>query len=170
VGGISPHNFFHGGWGGEIFCSHAPLVGDSWETPLKWNFGKKCIVKYYNFVVNIDRSLQGRGSDDKIHFRVFFPRRQPSLMRELYCGCVLLWMLYSETGDCERKKRKLHRVCFRLYPFILLDNKKEGPGNFTGGRSPHWVNQVYMCLYCIVYFMCFIYAFVLFYCFAILFF
>jgi hypothetical protein len=38
-------------------------------------------------------------------------------------------------------------VCCRLYPFILLDNKKEGPGNFSGGCSPHWVNHVYLCLY-----------------------
>jgi hypothetical protein len=90
VGGISPHNFCHGGWGGESFCSHPPLVGDSGETHPKQNFGKKCLVKYYNSVVNIDRSLQGRGSNDKIYFRVFFPRRQPSHMRELYCGCVLL--------------------------------------------------------------------------------
>jgi hypothetical protein len=70
-----------------------------------------------------------------------------------------LRILYSERGDCERKKRKLQRVCFRLYPFILLDNKKEGPDNFFGGCSPHWVNHVYLCLYCIVYLLCFISAF-----------
>jgi hypothetical protein len=29
------------------------------------------------------------------------------------------------------------RAFYRLYPFILLDNKKEGPRNFSGGRSPH---------------------------------
>jgi hypothetical protein len=46
-------------------------------------------------------------------------------MRELYCSCVLLQILYSERGDRERKKRKLQQVCCRLYPFILLDNKKE---------------------------------------------
>jgi hypothetical protein len=37
-----------------------------------------------------------------------------------------------------------------------MDNKKEGPGNFSGGRSPHWVNHVYMHLYFIVYLLCFI--------------
>jgi hypothetical protein len=33
----------------------------------------------------------------------------------------------------------------------LLDNKKEGPRNFSGGRSPHWVNHVYLVslLYCV---------------------
>jgi hypothetical protein len=84
-------------------------------------------------------------------------------MRELYCGCVSFRILYSRRGDCESKKRKLEWVCCRLYPFILLDNKKEGPANFSGGRSPHWVNHVYLCLYCIVYLLCFISTFVLFY-------
>jgi hypothetical protein len=27
---------------------------------------------------------------------------------------------------------------------------KEGPRNFSSGHSPHWVNHVYMCLYCIM--------------------
>jgi hypothetical protein len=72
--------------------------------------------------------------------------------------------LYSEIGDCERKKRKLQRVCCRLYPFICWIIIKEGPGNFSGGRSPHWVNHVNLCLYCIVYLLCFDSAFVLFYC------
>ena len=60
-----------------------------------------------------------------------------------------------------RERRGSYRgFCCRLYPFILLDNKKEGPGNFSSGRSPHWVNHVYLCLYCIVYLLCFISAFV----------
>jgi hypothetical protein len=71
-------------------------------------------------------------------------------MRELYCGSVLSRILYSERGDCERRKRKLQRMCCRLYPFILLDNKKEGPSNFSGERNPHWVNHVYLSLlYCV---------------------
>jgi hypothetical protein len=111
-----------------------------------------------------------RKSDGRSYASDFFPRRQPSFMRELYCGCVSLRILYSEIGYCERKKRKLQRLCCRLYPFILLDNKKEEPRNFSGGRSPHWVNQVYMFLYCIMYLLCFISAFVLFYFSVILFF
>jgi hypothetical protein len=90
-------------------------------------------------------------------------------MRELYCGCALSLLLYFERGYYERKKRKLQWVCCRLYPFILLDNKKEGPGNFSGGRIPHWVNHIYLCLYCIVYLLCFISTFVLFYFSTILF-
>jgi hypothetical protein len=42
----------------------------------------------------------------------------------------------------------------------LLDNKKVGLGNFSSGRSPHWVNHIYLCLYCIVYLLCFISTFV----------
>jgi hypothetical protein len=99
-----------------------------------------------------------------------FPRRKPSFIRELYCGYVSLRILYYERGYYEKKKRKLQQVCCRLYPFIFLDNKKEGPDNLFGGRSPHWVNHTYLCLYCIVYILYFISAFVLFYFSAILFF
>jgi hypothetical protein len=70
---------------------------------------------------------------------------------ELYCSCVLSQILFFERGDCERKKRKLQQVCCKLYRFILMDNKKEGPGNLSGGHIPHWVNHVYSCLYCIMY-------------------
>jgi hypothetical protein len=62
----------------------------------------------------------------------------------------------------------LREFC-RLYPCILLDNKKEGPSNFSGGCSPHKGNHIYLCLYCIMYILCFISTFVLFYCSVILF-
>jgi hypothetical protein len=61
-------------------------------------------------------------------------------------------------------KRKLQWVCCRLYPFDCWIIIKEGPGNLFGGRIPHWVNHIYLCLYCIVYLLYFISAFVLFYC------
>jgi hypothetical protein len=83
-------------------------------------------------------------------------------MREMYCGCVSYRIMYSETRDCEINKRKLQLVCCRLYPFICWIIIKEGPGNFSGGRSPHWVNHVNLCLYCIVYLLCFVSTFVLF--------
>src|ERR1700722_707337 len=60
--------------------------------------------------------------------------------------------------------------CCRLYPFICWIIIKEGPGNFSGGRSPHWVNHVNLCLSCIVCLLHFVSAFVLFYCSAVLFF
>jgi hypothetical protein len=62
------------------------------------------------------------------------------------------------------------RFCCRLYPFICRIIIKEGPSNFSGGRSPHWVNHVNLCLSCIVCLLCFVSAFVLFYCSAVLFF
>jgi hypothetical protein len=91
-------------------------------------------------------------------------------MRQLYCDYVSLQILYFDRGVCERKKMKLQWVCCRLYPFILLDNKKEGSSNFSGGCIPHWMNHVYPCLYIIVYIFCFISAFVLFYFLVIIFF
>ena len=53
--------------------------------------------------------------------------------------------------------------CCRLYPFICWIIIKEGPSNLSGGRIPHWVNHVYMCLYYIVNILCFIFSFILFY-------
>jgi hypothetical protein len=45
------------GGGGEIFVAPPPLVGDSGAAPPKRNIGKNYLVKYCNFVVNLDRSL-----------------------------------------------------------------------------------------------------------------
>jgi hypothetical protein len=53
--------------------------------------------------------------------------------------------------------------CCRLYPFICWIIIKEGPENFSGGHSPHWVNHVNLCLSCIVCLLCFVSAFVLFF-------
>jgi hypothetical protein len=138
-----------------------------------WSFPrrKNCLVNVYcNFIVNLDRSLQGRKFDGRSYVRVFFSYKETPFMRELYCSCVSLRILYSERGYCERNKRKLHRVCCRLYPFICCIIIKEGSGNLSSGRSPHWVNHVYLCLYFIVYILCFIFTFVLFYCSTIMFF
>jgi hypothetical protein len=56
--------------------------------------------------------------------------------------------------------------CCRLYPFICWIIIKEGPGNFSGGRSPHWVNHVNLCLSCIV---CLVFLTLCFNCFCICF-
>jgi hypothetical protein len=89
-------------------------VATIFVTPLKRNFVKNCLVKYCNFVVNLDRSLQGCKSDDRSYFRVFSLEGNPSLMRELYYGCVLSQILYSERGDCERNNVKF-RVFIKLF-------------------------------------------------------
>jgi hypothetical protein len=52
--------------------------------------------------------------------------------------------------------------CCRLYPFIRWIIIKEGPGNFSGGCSPQWVNHVNLCLSCIVCLLCFVSTFVYF--------
>ena len=33
---------------------------------------------------------------------------------------------YYKIGDCERVKRKLQRMCYWLYPFILSDKINKG--------------------------------------------
>ena len=53
------------------------------------------------------------------------------------------------------RRGSYNRFCCRLYPFICWIIIKEGPGNFSGGRSPHWVNHINLCLFCIVYLLCF---------------
>ena len=58
-------------------------------------------------------------------------------------------------------------VCIPSFCWIII---KEGPRNFSGGRSPHWVNHMYLCLYFIMYLLCFISTFILLYCSTILFF
>ena len=45
-----------------------------------------------------------------------------------------------------RERRGSYSEFFcRLYPFICWIIIKEGPDNFSGGRSPHWVNHVNLC-------------------------
>ena len=55
--------------------------------PSKGIFYEKCLVKYCNFVVNLDHSLCRR-SDGRcyVNLRVFLPRRKPSI---IYEGIVL---------------------------------------------------------------------------------
>jgi hypothetical protein len=52
--------------------------------------------------------------------------------------------------------------CCRLYPFICWIIIKEGPGNFSGGRSPHWVNHVNLCLSCVSLVLCVLFNYLMF--------
>jgi len=82
-----PHISGQGGpWGGKRLEIMDPLAGDSRATHLKKHFGKKWLVKYCNFIVNIDRSLCGHRYDGIIYVKDIFPRRKPSFMYE---GIVL---------------------------------------------------------------------------------
>ena len=57
---------------------------------------------------------------------------------------------------------KLQKVCCRLYPFICWIIIKEGNKNFSGGRSPHWVNHISVSiLYCVSSVFCFCICFIL---------
>jgi hypothetical protein len=55
-----------------------------------------------------------------------------------------------------RKEEEVTTGVLQVVSLHLLDNNKVRTGNFYSGRSPYWVNHVYMCLYCIVYLVCFI--------------
>ena len=80
MGGIPPTTVARGSKGGE--------------TP-KIFFLKKCLVKYCNFIVNLDCLLchifDGRSY---VNHRVFFPRRKPSIIYEgiVFQLCINLRM------------------------------------------------------------------------------
>jgi hypothetical protein len=61
VGGIPPQKKCHQGGlrgrGGGATIFVAPLEGDSGTSPTKKNFGKNFLIKYHNFIVNLDHSL-----------------------------------------------------------------------------------------------------------------
>ena len=73
----------------------------------------------------------------------------------------------SEKRDSKRVKRKLHWMCCRLYPFVLLDKIKERTSNFSMHIAQiGWT--MYICLFFISFF-CILFPH-LFYFFGILFF
>ena len=76
-----------GGSRGAKADVRAPPSRGSGAAPSKGIFYEKCLVKYCNFVVNLDHSLCHR-SDDRsyVYLRVFCPRRKPSI---IYEGIVL---------------------------------------------------------------------------------
>ena len=91
-GGLSPPLLLQGGSGGAETINGAPLGVGLGATPLKLFFFFKCLVKYCNFVVNLDRSLC-HIFDSRSYANVgsFAIEGNPLLyMRELYYGCVLL--------------------------------------------------------------------------------
>ena len=73
--------------------------------------------------------------------------------------CIGSWCIVKD--PCISK-----RDCIPLFCWII----KGWTGEFLRGRSPYWVNHVYLCLFCIVYLLYFISAFYLYYCSTILFF
>ena len=69
-------------------------------------------------------------------------------MRVLYCGCALY--VYSLSGKTDRETVRENKGYYGgsavgFVSSFLLDNRKEGL-DVRGGRSPNWVNHVYLCL------------------------
>ena len=87
VGGLGPPLQLQEGVGGATTIVRAPPDRGLGEAPPKGIFYEKCLVKYCNFIVNLDHSLCRR-SDGRsyVYLRVFCPRRQPSI---IYEGIVL---------------------------------------------------------------------------------
>jgi hypothetical protein len=83
-------HFLTGGCGGDcpptsiargaMTLYGAPLGGGLGETPSKIIFWENCLVKYCNFVVNLDSSSLGCIYDGRSYVRAFFPRRKPYFM------------------------------------------------------------------------------------------
>jgi hypothetical protein len=67
----------------------------SGTVPPKRHFWENCLVKYCNFIINLNHSSLGCRSDNRSCVRVFFLEGNPLLcMRELY----------SERGDHEKRR------------------------------------------------------------------
>ena len=70
-----------------------PLGKGSGAVPLKGIFYEKCLVKYCNFVVNLDHSLYHKYDNRScVNLRVSSLRRQPSIIYEgiVLCLCSIL--------------------------------------------------------------------------------
>ena len=93
VGGLASPLYLQGGPRGLTADVRAPPGGGLGEAPPKGIFYEKCLVKYCNFIVNLDHSL-GRRSDGRsyVYLRVFCPRRKPSIIYEgiVLRMCILL--------------------------------------------------------------------------------
>ena len=69
------------------------------------------------------------------------------------------YMCVFSERETERETVRENRGYYSIYVVgfvssFLLDNKKEGPV-VRGGRSPNWVNHVYLCLSGFMCFVCF---------------
>ena len=93
-----------GGSRGAATIVRAPPGGSLRKAPPKGFFYEKCLVKYCNFVVNLDHSLCRR-SDGRsyVYIRVFCSRRQPSIIYEgivLRLGIILRYETVRERRGC----------------------------------------------------------------------
>ena len=86
VGRISPPLLSQGGLGRVVTINGATLAGVQGKHPRKEFILEKCLVKYFNFVVNLDHSLCHRYGGINFVNLVFFPLEGNTLLytRELY--------------------------------------------------------------------------------------
>jgi hypothetical protein len=91
---LPPHIYFQGVLNDNIL--EPLLVGVLGKHPQREIFRKKFLVKYCNFVVNLDHSSLGCIYDSRSYVRVFFPRRKPSFMYE----GIVLWLFIYVSEYC----------------------------------------------------------------------
>ena len=101
-----PPTIYVGGSRGSVILCSIPTPGEgSGAAPLNDLFFEKCLVKYYNFIVNLACSLCHRSdSRSYVNLRFFCARRKPTI---IYKGIVLWLCIIYERGDYEKVKRKL---------------------------------------------------------------
>ena len=87
----------------------------------------------------------------------FFPRRQPLT---LYEGIVLRLCIVCVLSERETNRENVRGnrgyysgSAVGFVSSFLLDNRREGL-DVWGGRSPNWVNHVYLCLSGFMCFFC----------------
>ena len=93
-----------------------PNRGVSGAAPPKGIFYEKCLVKYCNFIVNLDHSLCCR-SDGRsyVYLRVFCLRRQPSI---IYEGIVLRLCIILRDETVRERRGSYNRFVVGCIPSV----------------------------------------------------
>ena len=153
-----------GSKGGNMFWS--PLVGVRGQHPWREFFLKKFLVKYCNFVVNLDHLLCHKfDSRSYVNLGIFLPWKATLY----YIWGIVLQMYISLREDTVREWRGSYNGCSVgcIYS-IFVGRNKERIGNFSVDVSHiRWIMYIYV--YVCIAFLCILFPHV-FYWLAILFF
>ena len=85
-------------------------------TPPKRIFYEKCLVKYCNFIVNLDHSLCRRSNGRSyVYLRVFCPRRKPSI---IYEGIVLRLSIILRDETMRERRGSYNRFVVGCIPSV----------------------------------------------------
>jgi hypothetical protein len=92
------------------------LQGGSGVAPLKGFFYEKYLVKYCNFIINMDYSLFHR-SDGRsyVYLKVLCPRRQPS---SIYEGIVLRMCIILRDETVRERRGSYRRFVVGCIPLV----------------------------------------------------